>query len=136
MAERLSWTEILATKHKLKSVFQELGGENRLEEILLDFYHRMKSDILIGYFFEGKDIHQIARNQKHFLMVAMGIQQSYLGKLPGQAHEKLPYILPGHFDRRLTILKETLESYHLSTDAIQTWIELEEAFRPVLVKKH
>lgn len=123
------------TKHRLKSIFHKLGGESRLEEILLDFYHRMKSDILIGYFFEGKDIHQIAQHQKRFLMAAMGVLLPYSGKLPGQAHESLPDILPGHFDRRLIILKETLQSHHLNDQDIQTWLDFEEAFRPVLVKK-
>ena len=124
---------IKTTKTKLKAIYSELGGETQLREILNEFYRRMSEDILIGYFFTGKDLHAIAEKQLEFLLVAMGIKSQYTGKSPSSAHLELPPILKGHFDRRLVILKETLKDYGLPEDLIKNWIEFENAFRNVII---
>ena len=95
----------------------------------------MSQDLMIGFFFQDKDIQAIADKQTEFLLVAMGISPKFIGRSPSQAHLGLPPILPGHFDRRLVILKETLKDHGLSPDDIQIWIEFEEAFRNVVVSK-
>lgn len=122
-------------RKKLKQLYANLGGEGRLQEILDDFYGRMSKDILIGYFFTGKDIHQIAEQQKKFLLQAMGASTTYSGKSPTQAHENLPPILSGHFDRRIVILSETLRDHHISESDAQIWINFEKAFRRAIVSK-
>src|SRR4051794_15262404 len=96
------------SKPELKKVYERAGGEEGLERILIDFYARMARDILIGFFFGGKDPREVALRQKDFLMRAFGARPSYLGKPPAQAHEELAPILSGHFDRRLQLLEETL----------------------------
>lgn len=94
----------------------------------------MSRDVLIGFFFDGKDIDEIARMQKQFLMRAMGAVPSYAGKAPAQAHEKIPPILRGHFDRRLQILHQTLQDHGLSSQDIETWVTFENAFRDGIVQ--
>ena len=94
----------------------------------------MSEDVLIGYFFTGKDTQTVADRQLEFLLVAMGVKTEYRGKIPTHAHLELPPIYTGHFDRRLVILKQTLSDEGLSEDEIQIWIEFEEAFREVIVK--
>jgi truncated hemoglobin YjbI len=117
----------------LHQLYQRLGGEAGLEKILKAFYHRMADDILIGYFFAGKDLEHIALQQKQFLMKAMGATRSYGGKAPAQAHTQLPMILTGHFDRRLRILEDVLRGFNVSEQDIQTWVNFENAFRDKLV---
>src|SRR5690242_16732794 len=100
-------------KPELKRLYEHLRKDGkdpdaRLGEILRDFYRRMSQDVLIGYFFDGKDVDAIAAMQKEFLLRAMGATPSYSGKPPAQAHEKIAPILRGHFDRRLQILEATL----------------------------
>ena len=107
--------------------------EERLGEILRDFYRRMSHDILIGYFFDGRDVDAIAAKQKEFLLRAMGATPSYSGNPPAQAHGKLPPILRGHFDRRLQILEATLRDHGLSAEDIRTWLTFENAFRDGVV---
>ncbi len=92
----------------------------------------MSKDILIGFFFACKDIDLIADRQHEFLLFAMGARTAFAGKDPKSAHRELPPILKGHFDRRLTLLKEVLEDYSLSDEDIRTWIDFEAAFRPVV----
>ena len=120
------------SKKRLKTIFLGIGGESAIEAILRDFYKRMSEDVLIGYFFDNKDIKMIADKQKEFLMFAVGMSPTYTGKIPNQAHSALPPILKGHFDRRLTLLQETLKSHGLSDKDIRTWITFENAFRNVV----
>ncbi len=122
------------SKPQLQALFRNIGGADQLKKILRDFYHRMSEDILIGYFFTGKDTNSIADKQQEFLMFAMGAKSTYEGKSPTSAHLDLPPILAGHFDRRLVILRETLKDHGLSDKDIRTWIEFEAAFRNVVQK--
>src|SRR5688572_10264165 len=93
----------------------------------------MSQDVLIGYFFDNKDLQSIADRQFEFLLLASGLRTEYKGKTPTHAHLELPPIFTGHFDRRLQILKETLTAQGLTEDQIQTWIEFENAFRNVII---
>lgn len=125
---------ISVNKPELKRIYQRIGGEAGLASILQDFYARMSRDLMIGYFFEGKDIVAIAEMQKQFLMRAMGAQETYSGKAPAQAHLELPNILTGHFDRRLRILEETLRAHGVDDEDIRIWITFENAFREGIVR--
>jgi hemoglobin len=132
MADSLNM-EFTLSKPQLKNLYQKIGGEAGLREILQDFYRRMANDTLIGFFFSGKDLEHIALQQQAFLMRAMGATLSYSGKPPAQAHDELPPILKGHFDRRLRLLEETLKDHGLSEDEIRTWISFENAFRSAVM---
>ncbi len=127
--------EIPINRADLARLYKNLGGEERLTQILEAFYQRMAGDVLIGFFFAGKDLTLIALKQKQFLMRAMGAAPSYLGKPPAQAHTELAPILPGHFDRRTQILKETLRSHQVSEADIETWIGFEATFRSTIEKR-
>lgn len=109
-------------------------GEKKIHDILHDFYRRMAQDVMIGYFFEGKNLDEIAEKQASFLMRVMGATATYSGKAPADAHTALPPILTGHFDRRLKILEETLKDHALEEHEIETWLTFENAFRAGIVK--
>lgn len=109
-------------------------GETEIKSVLHDFYRRMAQDVMIGYFFDGKNLDEIAEKQAGFLMRAMGAVSTYSGKAPADAHSALPPILKGHFDRRLKILEETLRDHALTEAEIQTWLIFENAFRIGVVK--
>lgn len=126
--------EISVSKPELRRIFAQIGGEAGLRAILQDFYRRMSGDLLIGYFFEGKDLDAIAEKQKEFLMRAMDAAPSYSGKAPAQAHLALPPIFSGHFNRRLRILEETLRDHGLDQAAVSAWITFESAFREGIVR--
>lgn len=125
------------TSHQLlagfPAIYQKIGGEEGLEIILRDFYQRLTRDALVGYFFDGKDLEHIIQQQKKFLMKAMGATRSYNGKSPAKAHEKLPPIWVGHFDRRLRILEGTLQAHGLCAEDIRTWLDFENSFRNSII---
>jgi truncated hemoglobin YjbI len=121
------------SRPQLKTLLNNLGGEARLREIVFDFYNRMSRDILIGFFFTGKDIEQIASRQSEFLLFAMGANLNYSGRPPQTAHFALPPILPGHFDRRLALLEQTLTDHKIQKNDIQAWLRFEKAFREIVI---
>ena len=119
-----------------KPELRELGrvlGEDRIRGIVRRFYDRMSRDILIGFFFDGKDLDRIASEQSAFLLRAMGLRPSYSGLAPADAHDDLPPILVGHFDRRLVVLDEHLKEEGLNDSQRQVWIAFENAFRNSLL---
>lgn len=111
-----------------------VGGEARLRQILEAFYQELTKDVLVGFFFDGKDVTQIAHKQEQFLLRAMGARTSYVGLPPARAHDKIAPILAGHFDRRIEILKRTLASFGLSAEDQAAWIRFEMSFRPQIVQ--
>jgi hemoglobin len=120
-------------KNKFSTLFNKIGGEQGLKNFLDKFYEKLSKDIMIGFFFEGKDLKHIASKQAEFLMKSMGILKSYTGKSPSLAHKNLAPILPGFFDRRLTILREMLRDQGLSEDEVELWINFENSFRKSIV---
>lgn len=125
---------------KLKALLLKLEKKNSettgLEDILRDFYRRMSQDILTDFFFTGKDPDQVALKQAQFLRFAAGLSPRYSGKKPVNAHLNLPPILSGHFDRRLVLLRETLQDHGLEESDIRTWVEFEKAFRDQIISKY
>jgi len=108
-------------------------NEETVRAILDAFYKKMSTDILLGFFFDGKNVDLIAERQGDFLLRAMGVRPSYTGLPPSHAHRKMAPILSGHFDRRLKLLEETLREFGLREDDISVWLGFENAFRePIL----
>lgn len=125
---------------QLQTVIRSLGSDLstqtlRLNEILEEFYLRMHDDLLIGFFFTGKDIKHIALQQGAFLLNAAGFADKFEGKGPSTAHLEMPPILSGHFDRRLVILRETLQSKGLATPIVELWVAFENTFRNIVVSE-
>lgn len=113
----------------LGAMYSRIGGEAALRRILADFYSRLADDVIVGFFFDGKDVAHISDMQARFLLRAWGATESYSGKPPAQAHKELAPILRGHFDRRLRVLEETLRAHGIGEEDIRRWVEFENAFR-------
>ena len=121
------------TKQSLKQLYAHLG-EARITKILDDFYKRMAADLMIGFFFTGLNVTEIAKMQMAFLLRSMGVTPTYSGRPPAQAHKELPPILRGHFDRRLKILEETLRAHDVHVEDMRIWLAFEASFRKVVTK--
>lgn len=125
---------------QLQTIIRSLGTDSehqvaKLNSILEDFYQRMHDDLMIGYFFTGKDLKHIAHQQGQFLLNAAGMIPKFEGKGPHSAHTELPPIWEGHFDRRLVILRETLKAQNIKAHIIELWISFESSFRDIVVVK-
>ena len=109
------------------------GKREQLREFLENFYQDLARDVLVGFFFTGKDLRSIADKQSSFLWKAAGLAPSYTGHAPSTAHLGLARVLDGHFDRRLLILESHLRRLGLEPGEIAVWIALENAFRGSIV---
>lgn len=116
-------------------------GEALFLGLLQEFYARQSQDVMIGFFFSGKDTRHIAYKQYLFIKLLSGrldrSSKSQSVKSPARAHRDLPPILSGHFDRRKTILTQLLTEAQangsLTVDQAHAWIDLEESFRAAVV---
>jgi len=106
--------------------------EERLPAIMERLYERLFDDLMIGFLFRGHDREQLIAQQHAFTARALGSQQAYEGKSPQEAHAAL-HIFGGHFDRRHTILRETLVELELEPRQIELWLAFDRSFRSVVV---
>lgn len=118
----------------LQKILLDLGNE-RLREILQDFYRAMSRDLMIGFFFDGKNTDAIAENQLLFLLKAAGITKKYSGRAPASAHLSLSPILTGHFNRRIEVLRKVLAEAGLQSNEIDLWVTFESQFKDVIVAR-
>ena len=116
------------------SLSEEVGGEERLREIVHDFYERVFADPMIGFFFANSDLDDIVDAQVQYVRARLGDERvTYTGEPIRRAHLEHP-ILSGHFDRRHTILVETLDDYEVPEHVREAWIELEQRLRELVVR--
>jgi len=112
-----------------------VGGPDRLRVLVETFYQRMSQDSIVGFFFAGRDLQKIIDGQTAFLMRRFGAVKHYRGRAPTVAHDSLPPIRRGQFDRRMQILRETLTEAGLPTEDVEAWVKVEEGFRGRLQMK-
>lgn len=120
-------------KRTAYGLVDRIGGPERLRQILHRFYARLFVDPMVGFHFAGHDIDKIVDGQWGFLMRAFGATERFHGKNPGLAHVDLPPILTGQFDRRIVMLRESLESEGLHDEDVEIWCRVEESFRGRIV---
>ncbi len=131
----MQFTEI---KQNLLKWFESLGSdfserEAALNKLVLHFYTKMESDVMVGFFFTGRDLAKVAGQQSQFMLYALGLKAQYQGRGPGSAHTALPPILVGHFNRRLQILQETLTEAGLEPAVVNSFVAFENSFRNVVI---
>jgi truncated hemoglobin YjbI len=120
------------SRQNLQELIRSLGGVDAFETLMRRFYRVMADDVMIGFFFAGRDPDTIADKQSRFVLHSAGLIQAPPGQGPATAHRNLAPILKGHFDRRIQILGEVLRASGVSGADIETWVGFEESFRKVV----
>lgn len=116
-----------------KKLYEELGGLEKLKEIVNTFVDKMYDDIMIGFFFRKADKNRIKEKEFEFLAQFLGADIKYSGLALPEAHDKHK-IMGGQFSRRKQILKETLEQYNIPENIINEIMEHTENFRMIIAK--
>ncbi len=120
---------------KVRGLVGRLGGPESLRDILTVFYDRLAVDPWVGLFFHQKDLVAVRDGQHAFLMRAFQEVERFTGRHPSVAHRELVPIRKGHFDRRVTILREVLQETGVDDLDIEAWVKVEEGMRGV-VQQH
>ncbi|MFT7486558.1 MAG: hemoglobin [Candidatus Paceibacteria bacterium] len=105
-----------------QALFELAGGEERLRPLLQDFYDRVFDDVMIGFFFKGKDKALLVQLELEFALKMLGADVEYSGRSLPEAHAA-HMIMGGQFNRRLVILKETLTDHNMPSEVFEHWIE-------------
>ena len=113
----------------MRDIIERIGQPEPFESWILAFYERMSQDVMIGFFFTGRDLRAIAHKQSAFILRAAGYPVSEPLRSPMEAHSSLPPITLGFFNRRLVILKEVLTEKGLPAADISTWVDFERSFQ-------
>jgi truncated hemoglobin YjbI len=108
--------------------YESIGGEAKVRQVLSSLYDALFADPMVGFLFEGKDKRHIVEQQVIFTCSFLGGPQRYMGKSLPAAHAGLP-LLPGHFDRRHWLLRETLVAHGVPDDVRRVWLDIDEGLR-------
>lgn len=104
--------------------YERIGGERALRAIVEDFVDRVSRDMIVGFFFAGKDLGRIIDKEFELAAARMGGPFSYTGLPLARAHKPLG-INRGHLRRRLAILRHVLESRGVDPEIAERWISHE-----------
>jgi truncated hemoglobin YjbI len=115
----------------VRSLFDQLGGEIRLREIVGDFIDRVFADRMIGFFFRQADKERIKELEYQLAAEFLGAAVKYQGRPLALVHGKHP-IMGGHFARRTQILKETLEAHAVPESIKVAWLQHTEDLRALI----
>ena len=115
------------------SMFEELGGEQKLREIVDDFIDRCFSDTMIGFLFARAERERIKGFEYQHAARFLGAPVDYEGRPLNEAHG--PHrILGGQFDRRRQILIETLNDQAVPATIRDAWIAHQDSLRHLVTK--
>ncbi len=115
------------------TLFEEFGGESALREIVNDFVDRCRADTMIGFLFARAELDRIKRHEYEHAAHHLGADVQYRGRPLDEAHR--PHrILGGQFDRRRTILIQTLRDHDAPQHLVDSWITHQDALRPLITK--
>jgi hemoglobin len=113
------------------TLFDDLGGEPALRQIIDRFVDRVFDDVMIGFFFRNARRERIKEKEYEFAARHLGADVTYTGRPIEEAHRAHP-IMGGQFARRLMILKETLEAAQAPEHVKQHWLAHTESLRPLV----
>jgi hemoglobin len=114
------------------TLFDELGGEPELRRIIDRFIDRVFDDIMVGFLFSRANRQRIKAKEYEFAARHLGAPVAYTGR-PLDAAHRPHQIFDGQFDRRSTILRETLAEFGVSERVRAHWLAHTEALRAEVV---
>lgn len=114
-----------------QSLFERLGGEEKIRAIVDAFIDRVFADRMIGFFFRDADRMRIKEFEFQLAAKFLGADIEYQGRPLQIAHAKHP-IMGGHFARRRQILNETLEAYDVPAFIRDAWLKHTDSMRPLI----
>jgi hemoglobin len=114
-----------------QSLYEKLGGESRLRDIIDTFVDRVFADRMIGFFFRNADRRRIKELEFQLAAGFLGAEIEYRGRPLEKVHANHP-IMGGHFARRRQILSETLDFFEVPDEIKSAILHHTDALRPLI----
>src|SRR5918998_824247 len=97
------------------TLYEKMGGESAIKEMVDDFYRDVLADEIVSHFFDHTDMEKQRRHQTAFISYALGGSEQYSGRSMEKAHEGLN-LQPEHFDAIVKHLNEALAVHGVSPE--------------------
>ncbi len=104
------------------TLYEKLGGQPVVAQIVDDFYKRVLADDTVNHFFANTDMEKQRRHQTAFVSHALGGPNQYSGRSMEKAHAGLD-LQPEHFEAIANHLGESLAEYGLTQEEIKSVLE-------------
>lgn len=115
-------------------LYEELGGLEKLKQIVDEFVDKLVDDLMVGYLFRKSDKIRIKEKEFELLANILGAKIKYTGNSVKEVHKTLN-IKSGEFERRKQILKEILLKYNCPENVMKAIMEHTEKLRFIVIKK-
>ena len=112
----------------MQTFLEQLGGREKLQEIIDVFIDRVVADTMIGFFFRKVNIDRLKEMEYQLAAQFFGGDERYNGRPLRAAHQKHP-IMGGHFARRKQILSDVLNEFDIDQKVKDAWLEHTENLR-------
>lgn len=99
------------------SLYEQVGGESAVREIVDDFYNRVLADDTVNHFFAHTDMEKQRHHQTAFISFALGGPEGYTGRSMEKAHTGLN-LQPEHFNAIAKHLGEAMANHGVSPEGI------------------
>jgi len=104
------------------TLYEKIGGQPVVVQIVDDFYKRVLADDTINHFFANTDMEKQRRHQTAFISHALGSPNQYTGRSMEKAHAGLD-LQPEHFEAIANHLGESLAEYGLTEEELKSVLE-------------
>ncbi len=104
------------------SLYEQLGGQRAIEEIVDDFYNRVLADDTVNKFFAHTDMEKQRHHQALFISYALGGREHYTGRSMEKAHTGLN-LQPEHFNAIVQHLNEALTAHGVSNEDVHAVLD-------------
>ena len=116
----------------MTTLFEKIGGEKTINQIVDTFYNNVIADARINHFFVSMDMKKQADHQKFFLTYVFGGANEYIGQSMGNAHQKLVQdkgLNSKHFDAFVDNLEVSLQNLNINQEHIEEALQIIEKTR-------
>lgn len=100
-----------------RSLYERVGGERAVDELVGEFYRRVLSDPELSPFFTDVEMDKLRCMQREFFAAALGGPVTYSGRPIAEVHAGRG-IRPRHLQRFMDHLMETLRDRALDEDDV------------------
>ena len=114
--------------------FERIGGRASLIAINKAFYDKVYLHPWLKHYFLAVPQQHIEDQQVDFMQKVLGGKNLYVGKSPPIAHKHM-FIPDELFEVRKQLLIEAFNETKAHPDLVDKWLNLDESFRRLLVKK-
>jgi hemoglobin len=104
------------------NLYNEIGGEEKVGQMVDDFYNRIMKDDSLNHFFKETNMEKQRKHQTNFLSYALGGPNQYSGRAMAQAHSGLN-TQDTHFDSIIEHMREAMKKHQIGEDHIEQVIQ-------------